>query len=228
MSCRRVPVPWARVAAQLVRPASQVGRRKREPGASPGLPRSGEWEREPSPQHWVRPGKRRPVGGTDRCRARESEDLPAVPCAPRTARSRPRGRVRTALPACRGRPGSAREERAVIETRATVLGYPRMGPDRELKRVTEGFWAGQVCRRRPARRRRRAAARHLAAAVGRRPGRAARQRLLPVRPGARHRGRCSARSRPGTRPRCRRTRPTGTWPSTSRWPAAPTGWRRWR
>jgi 5-methyltetrahydropteroyltriglutamate--homocysteine methyltransferase len=32
----------------------------------------------------------------------------------------------------------------VIETRATVLGYPRMGPDRELKRVTEGFWAGQV------------------------------------------------------------------------------------
>ncbi|HVC74703.1 MAG TPA: 5-methyltetrahydropteroyltriglutamate--homocysteine S-methyltransferase, partial [Mycobacteriales bacterium] len=32
----------------------------------------------------------------------------------------------------------------MIETRATVLGYPRMGPDRELKRVTEGFWAGQV------------------------------------------------------------------------------------
>ena len=32
----------------------------------------------------------------------------------------------------------------MIETRATVLGYPRIGPDRELKRVTEGFWAGQV------------------------------------------------------------------------------------
>jgi 5-methyltetrahydropteroyltriglutamate--homocysteine methyltransferase len=32
----------------------------------------------------------------------------------------------------------------VIETRATVLGYPRMGPNRELKRVTEGFWAGTV------------------------------------------------------------------------------------
>ena len=32
----------------------------------------------------------------------------------------------------------------MIETRATVLGYPRMGPNRELKRVTEGYWAGTV------------------------------------------------------------------------------------
>ncbi len=32
----------------LVRPPRQVGRRKREPGASPGLPRSGERERPPS------------------------------------------------------------------------------------------------------------------------------------------------------------------------------------
>lgn len=28
--------------------------------------------------------------------------------------------------------------------RATVLGYPRIGPDRELKRAVEGYWAGTV------------------------------------------------------------------------------------
>ena len=32
----------------------------------------------------------------------------------------------------------------MIETHATVLGYPRMGPNRELKRVTEGYWAGDI------------------------------------------------------------------------------------
>jgi 5-methyltetrahydropteroyltriglutamate--homocysteine methyltransferase len=32
----------------------------------------------------------------------------------------------------------------VIETRATVLGYPRIGLNRELKRVTEGYWTGSV------------------------------------------------------------------------------------
>ena len=32
----------------------------------------------------------------------------------------------------------------MIETRATVHGYPRMGPNRELKSVTEGYWAGRV------------------------------------------------------------------------------------
>ncbi len=30
----------------------------------------------------------------------------------------------------------------MTDTRATVLGYPRMGPDRELKKVTEAYWAG--------------------------------------------------------------------------------------
>ncbi|HET9901601.1 MAG TPA: 5-methyltetrahydropteroyltriglutamate--homocysteine S-methyltransferase [Actinomycetes bacterium] len=32
----------------------------------------------------------------------------------------------------------------MTDTRATVLGYPRMGPDRELKKVTEAYWAGTV------------------------------------------------------------------------------------
>jgi len=32
----------------------------------------------------------------------------------------------------------------VTDTRATVLGYPRMGPNRELKKATEGYWAGAV------------------------------------------------------------------------------------
>ena len=29
-------------------------------------------------------------------------------------------------------------------TIATNLGFPRMGPNRELKRAVEGFWAGSV------------------------------------------------------------------------------------
>jgi hypothetical protein len=36
------------VVLAVVRPVSQVGRRKRESGANPELPRSGEWERPPS------------------------------------------------------------------------------------------------------------------------------------------------------------------------------------
>jgi hypothetical protein len=36
------------VSTQLVRHAIQACRGKREPGVSPGLPRSGEWERQPS------------------------------------------------------------------------------------------------------------------------------------------------------------------------------------
>ena len=27
---------------------------------------------------------------------------------------------------------------------ATVLGYPRIGPNRELKRAVESFWAGRI------------------------------------------------------------------------------------
>ena len=34
---------------------------------------------------------------------------------------------------------------------ATVHGYPRQGPDRELKKAVEGYWAGRVDRRRAAR-----------------------------------------------------------------------------
>ncbi|GGT15982.1 hypothetical protein GCM10014713_06070 [Streptomyces purpureus] len=63
-------------------PPGPVARRKREPGAIPGLSRSGEWERTPSEALGsIRgPGKRRPVdvrrksGG----RAHESEDLPTA------------------------------------------------------------------------------------------------------------------------------------------------------
>jgi glycine betaine catabolism A len=70
--------------SQLVRPLSQGGRRKREPGVNPGLSRSGERERQPSSSTGLlaarEPGKRRPVGGSarrQRGHARESEDLPA-------------------------------------------------------------------------------------------------------------------------------------------------------
>ena len=27
---------------------------------------------------------------------------------------------------------------------ATILGYPRIGPNRELKRAVEAFWAGRI------------------------------------------------------------------------------------
>ena len=37
---------------------------------------------------------------------------------------------------------------------ATVLGYPRIGPKRELKMATEAYWAGRLTRRRAAGRRR--------------------------------------------------------------------------
>ena len=57
---------------------------------SPGLPRSGEWERQPSPMCMrgsstgcVAPGKRWPVGAPGSpVRARESEDLPLVHAPP--------------------------------------------------------------------------------------------------------------------------------------------------
>ena len=54
-------------------------RGKREPGGSPGLSRSGEWERPPSLSTGWEPGKRRPVGPPGYpVGARESEDLPPV------------------------------------------------------------------------------------------------------------------------------------------------------
>ena len=51
------------------------GRREREPGGNPGLPRSGERERPPSGSTGLRPGKRRPLGG-----------LVPAPVSPKTCR----------------------------------------------------------------------------------------------------------------------------------------------
>ena len=88
MLCRRVPVPWARVAAQLVRPGRQAGcvargnpvRIRDCPAAVSGNDRRHT--------HWVRhgPGKRRPVGGRRQV---------AVPASPKTC------------PLCRARPSCA-------------------------------------------------------------------------------------------------------------------------
>ncbi len=75
------PTTTYRVRRSWFAPVIQAGRGKREPGETPGLPRSGEWERPPSPSTGsTGPGKRRPVGvETERSsrRAHESEDLPA-------------------------------------------------------------------------------------------------------------------------------------------------------
>ena len=74
--------------------AIQGGRGKREPGVSPGLPRSGEWERPPSSSTGPSgPGKRRPVG----------RPRTAVPC-PRVRRpaSAPRATACAVGPRPRG------------------------------------------------------------------------------------------------------------------------------
>jgi 5-methyltetrahydropteroyltriglutamate--homocysteine methyltransferase len=36
------------------------------------------------------------------------------------------------------------EKSAAAAARATVYGYPRQGPDRELKKAIEGYWKGRV------------------------------------------------------------------------------------
>ena len=69
---------------------------------------------------------------------------------------------------------------------ATVTGSPRIGPNRELKRATEGYWAGRTSR---------AELEKVAATLRRdtwrtgrrRPGLGAGEHLLLLRPGARHR-----------------------------------------
>lgn len=63
--------------------SARQGRASREPGASPGLPRSGEQERKPSERWRDSAGKRRPVGGS----------RPA-PASPKTRRRRPLRRGR--------------------------------------------------------------------------------------------------------------------------------------
>src|SRR5690349_24750408 len=73
-------------------------RGKREPGATPGLPRSGEWKRKPSSSTGRESGTRRPVGAWVEERelaphhVHESEDLPATAHTVR-GESWPRGRV---------------------------------------------------------------------------------------------------------------------------------------
>ena len=99
---------------------------------------------------------------------------------------------------------------------STVLGYPRIGPDRELKRALESYWEGRSSRAdleaETARRLREDTWRRLAA-LG--------LEGLPsntfslLRPGARHRG----AARRGARAVHRHGR--RTWTPTSRWPGAP-------
>src|SRR6266704_6641216 len=157
------PLSLSRSARQGVPPTSgarAVGRRrKREPGASPGLPRSGERERTPSRS--TEPdslGKRRPVGArlTVACdrwrRARESEDLPACPrdgartseASREGAPADPAGSRFVARPLPR-RPGPGdRRGRGTVMTASTIHGYPRIGARRELKAATEAYWDGRV------------------------------------------------------------------------------------
>src|SRR5688572_190587 len=47
----------------------------------------------------------------------------------------------------RGPPGSSREGNPVVTTpfgQSTVLGYPRIGANRELKKAVEAYWAGTI------------------------------------------------------------------------------------
>ncbi|MDT5342469.1 MAG: 5-methyltetrahydropteroyltriglutamate--homocysteine methyltransferase, partial [Mycobacterium sp.] len=93
-------------------------------------------------------------------RACESEDLPVVPGAPRLAAYRleewASGRngcsacVRCTGPVkCPLAATTRRFEGPIVTAKpftATVTGSPRIGPRRELKRATEGYWAGRTPR----------------------------------------------------------------------------------
>jgi 5-methyltetrahydropteroyltriglutamate--homocysteine methyltransferase len=97
-------------------------------------------------------------------RACESEDLPAVPGAPRPAAYRPEewafgrtGCCCCAVSAQRDRlavrPSAVTTHRVLKDEivtpqpfTATITGSPRIGPRRELKRATEGYWAGRISR----------------------------------------------------------------------------------
>ncbi len=101
-------------------------------------------------------------------RACESEDLPAAPGAPRPAAHRlvewafGRPPVVVMHPRCEPHTGPAARPRAVTtpsiegplvnalanfqKFTATITGSPRIGPRRELKRATEGYWAGRTSR----------------------------------------------------------------------------------
>src|SRR4051794_33927904 len=102
-------------------------RGKREPGVSPGLPRSGEWERQPSTKHWVRrfgPGKRRSVGV-------DGEPSDGAPMSPKTCQ-------RTAPAGCGGPRPRGTADGSVVTRAATITAFrhPPRSPDR-LDRTRE-------------------------------------------------------------------------------------------
>ena len=143
-------------------------RGEREPGENPGLSRSGKQERPPFMCTGHPPGKRRPVGSIqlDRvpaspktcrlCRARRARrstaswngrvDLHRTSCAVRAVLpAETRGLVRcTRLPAVAISALAIWRNSVTTTFTSTVLGSPRIGPHRELKRATESYWAGRI------------------------------------------------------------------------------------
>ena len=143
-------------------------RGEREPGENPGLSRSGKQERPPFMCTGHPPGKRRPVGSIqlDRvpaspktcrlCRARRARrstaswngrvDLHRTSCAVRAVLpAETRGLVRcTRLPAVAINALAIWRNSVTTTFTSTVLGSPRIGPHRELKRATESYWAGRI------------------------------------------------------------------------------------
>ena len=63
---------------------------------------------------------------------------------------------------------------------STVLGYPRIGPQRELKKATEAFWAGRGTAADLDADRRRPPSEHLGDAAGRGPVRHPLEYVLPL------------------------------------------------
>src|SRR4029450_994495 len=104
---------------------------KRESGANPELPRSGMWERPPSPRRIVPRSSTEPdSSGSD---GREHSS--------RHARALPPSRQPCQRPGGCGRPSL---EGGLMTVSSTVHGFPRIGDRRELKTATEGYWAGRV------------------------------------------------------------------------------------
>ena len=83
--------------------------------------------------------------GSDRMAPAHSPtvDRPALVGAPRVRhRASPRTGEAIAFALALFKLACSAEEGAL--TMATNLGFPRMGPNRELKRAVEGFWSGSV------------------------------------------------------------------------------------
>jgi len=132
--------------------AHLMGRRKREPGVNPGLPRSGIRKRPPPSSTGPRPGKRWPVGMSVMFGSPKTCQRTASQMARWSAvfEGKTFGRSGASRRLCSATPQAAHNELARDEQMnysnigATALGFPRIGRNRELKKALDSYWAGRI------------------------------------------------------------------------------------